>query len=179
MAVDWNAQLVEQLDWYWREAFRPRLDGLTDAEFAWEPAPGCWAVRPTGDGRYLPDWKWPPPEPPPVTTIGWRLCHIGGPVLGLRASSHFGDGSVTLETLDWPGTAAAGIAFVERGYAAWRAGVVALGEAGLGRAVGPAEGPYSASPFAVLVLHINREVIHHGAEVALLRDLYRARAGRA
>jgi hypothetical protein len=25
---------------------------------------------------------------------------------------------------------------------------------------------------SVLVLHINREVIHHGAEVALLRDLY-------
>jgi hypothetical protein len=23
-----------------------------------------------------------------------------------------------------------------------------------------------------LVLHINREVIHHGAEIALLRDLY-------
>jgi hypothetical protein len=32
----------------------------------------------------------------------------------------------------------------------------------------------------VLVLHIHREVIHHGAEIALLRDLYRARgiAGR-
>jgi hypothetical protein len=29
---------------------------------------------------------------------------------------------------------------------------------------------------AALVLHINREVIHHGAEVALLRDLYRAQA---
>ena len=28
---------------------------------------------------------------------------------------------------------------------------------------------------AALVLHINREVIHHGAEVALLRDLYRSR----
>jgi hypothetical protein len=27
------------------------------------------------------------------------------------------------------------------------------------------------------VLHINREVIHHGAEVALLRDLYRALGG--
>jgi hypothetical protein len=25
---------------------------------------------------------------------------------------------------------------------------------------------------AELVLHINREVIHHGAEIALLRDLY-------
>jgi hypothetical protein len=26
---------------------------------------------------------------------------------------------------------------------------------------------------ATLILHINREVIHHGAEVTLLRDLYR------
>ena len=30
---------------------------------------------------------------------------------------------------------------------------------------------------AALVLHINRELIHHGAEVALLRDLYAHRAG--
>jgi hypothetical protein len=40
---------------------------------------------------------------------------------------------------------------------------------------GPAEGPFADYPMAALVLHINREVIHHGAEVALLRDLYRAR----
>jgi hypothetical protein len=26
---------------------------------------------------------------------------------------------------------------------------------------------------AALVLHINRETLHHGAEIALLRDLYR------
>jgi hypothetical protein len=26
---------------------------------------------------------------------------------------------------------------------------------------------------AALVLHINRETIHHGAEIMLLRDLYR------
>jgi hypothetical protein len=29
---------------------------------------------------------------------------------------------------------------------------------------------------AALVLHINREAIHHGAEILLLRDLYRHRA---
>lgn len=39
---------------------------------------------------------------------------------------------------------------------------------------GPAEGPYASEPFAALILHISREVIHHGAEIALLRDLYRA-----
>ena len=28
------------------------------------------------------------------------------------------------------------------------------------------------TPMAALVLHINREALHHGAEIALLRDLY-------
>jgi hypothetical protein len=62
---------------------------------------------------------------------------------------------------------------VEESYAAWKAGVDALDEAGLARAVGPAEGPYAEYPMATLILHVNREVMHHGAEVALLHDLYR------
>ena len=36
----------------------------------------------------------------------------------------------------------------------------------------PAEGPFSEHTMAALVLHINRETIHHGAEISLLRDLY-------
>ena len=40
---------------------------------------------------------------------------------------------------------------------------------------GSARGCSAELPLAALVLHINREVIHHGAEIALLRDLYRAR----
>jgi hypothetical protein len=32
---------------------------------------------------------------------------------------------------------------------------------------------------ATLVLHIHREVIHHGAEIALLRDLFRRRSASA
>jgi hypothetical protein len=55
------------------------------------------------------------------------------------------------------------------------AGVRSLGEEGPAQAVGPAEGPYATLPYATLVLHINREVIHHLAEVLTLRDLYRAR----
>lgn len=30
---------------------------------------------------------------------------------------------------------------------------------------------------ASLILHINREALHHGAEIALLRDLYRWKDG--
>ena len=40
-------------------------------------------------------------------------------------------------------------------------------------ATGPSSSPTpTAEPLATLVLHINRELIHHGAELALLRDLY-------
>jgi hypothetical protein len=38
--------------------------------------------------------------------------------------------------------------------------------------LGPGEGHFADYPRGTLVLHINREVIHHGAEIALLRDLY-------
>jgi hypothetical protein len=44
--IDWNAELTDQLGWYWDNQFRPRLDGLTDDEYFWEPAAGCWSVRP-------------------------------------------------------------------------------------------------------------------------------------
>jgi hypothetical protein len=52
-----------------------------------------------------------------------------------------------------------------------------LGEDGLAEKAGAAEGPWSEHAMAELVLHINREAIHHMAEIALLRDLYRARKG--
>ena len=55
---------------------------------------------------------------------------------------------------------------------AWIAGVRGLDAAGLARPAGPAEGPFAEHPMAELVLHINREAIHHGAEIALLRDLH-------
>jgi hypothetical protein len=53
--------------------------------------------------------------------------------------------------------------------------VRALGPDGLREPCGPAE-PFPEAPMAELILHIHREVIHHGAEVALLRDLYRSRS---
>ncbi|MCB1299982.1 MAG: DinB family protein, partial [Tetrasphaera sp.] len=59
--------------------------------------------------------------------------------------------------------------------AGWLAGVRGLDDTGLAQGCGAAEGPWADLPMAALVLHINREVIHHGAEIALLRDLWRAR----
>ncbi len=57
-------------------------------------------------------------------------------------------------------------------YRNWITGVRALSDDDLGRPCGPAEHGYSEHPMSELILHINREVIHHGAEIACLRDLY-------
>jgi hypothetical protein len=180
MAVNWSEELLAQLDWYWANLFRPRLEGLTDEEYFWEPVPNCWTVRRQPDGHWAPDYIFPEPKPAPVTTIAWRLCHIGGPVLAWRNAKHFCGEAFDIAKHDWPGgwpgSAAEAIAWVERGYATWKAGVSSLDGEALATPVGAKE-PFPDAPMAALVLHINREFIHHGAEVALLRDLYRARFG--
>lgn len=175
--MNWAKELSDQLDWHWIHMLRPRLDGLTDAEYVWEPVDGCWSVRPTGNGKYLADFQLPEPSPPPVTTIGWRLCHIAGPALAWRNSNHFHGPAFDIANFEWPGTADDALSLIDEGYARWRAGVESLDDDALARPVGPAEGPFAEYPMAALVLHINREVIHHAAEVAVLRDLYRASRG--
>lgn len=42
MDFDWSAHLAEQLSWHWEAQLRPRLAGLTDDEYFWEPVPGSW-----------------------------------------------------------------------------------------------------------------------------------------
>ena len=92
----------------------------------------------------------------------------------MRNASHFGGPAAGYESWEYAATADEALAQLDAAYAAWTAGVATLGEDGLARPVGPAEGHFGESPYADLVLHINRELIHHGAEICLLRDLYRA-----
>jgi hypothetical protein len=184
MDLDWNAELVRQLEGHWGYQLRPRLDGLTDEEYRWEPVPGMWSVRPrgtsaapaaVGGGAFTLDFAWPEPDPPPVTTIAWRLCHLLVGVFGMRVAAHFGGPPVDYGSCDYPGDAATALTRLDAVYTAWTAGVRSLGPGDLARACGPAEGPYAGVPLATLVLHITREALHHGAEIALLRDLYRWR----
>ena len=150
---------------------RDRLDGLTDGEYFWEPVPGCWSVR-ARSGTMAIDFAVPQPDPPPFTTIAWRLGHVIVGVLAARNAAHFGRAPVDYDSFPYATTAAEALAQLDAEYATWQAGVESLGEAGLRRPCGPAEGPYADLPMAALVLHINRELIHHLAEVCLLRDLH-------
>ncbi|SFQ25433.1 DinB superfamily protein [Amycolatopsis arida] len=179
--LTWNPLLREQTAWHWTNQLRDRLDGLTDDEYFWEPVPGCWSVRPRGtgsapiqggSGAMTIDFAAPAPEPPPFTTIAWRLGHVIVGVLAMRNAAHFGRPPTDYYSFSYAPTTDEALAQLDAEYATWLAGVESLGDAGLARPCGEAEGPYAERPLAELVLHINRELIHHLAEVCLLRDLY-------
>lgn len=164
--------LVAHLDYAWHRA-RPAMDGLTDDEFYWEPVPNSWTVRRLADGLFMPDWASPEPSPAPFTTIGWRATHIGF-VLHMRANHRFGDGSLTAMNAPWPGSAKAALSWMDGGFDAYRAGVEGLVD---GELDVPPEGPPgyidTRFPLAMTVQHVTLELIHHGAEICLLRELYR------
>jgi hypothetical protein len=183
LARGWNETLRDQLDFHYHHLFRPRVEGLTDKEYFWEPAAGAWSVRPraeattshaSGAGDLVVDYAWPEPVPPPLTTIAWRLAHVIVGCLAERTGNHLGGRSTDYARWTYAATAEEALAQLDAAYSAWSTGVTRLGEQGLARPCGPTEGPFADAPLADLVLHINRELIHHGAEICLLRDLYRA-----
>lgn len=111
-----------------------------------------------------------------MTTIAWRLAHVIVGVFGSRNATHFGSPPADYETWHYAGDAATALAQLDDAYGRWVDGVRALDAEGVERPIGPGEGPWAASPYAELVLHISREATHHGAEILLLRDLYRSGA---
>jgi hypothetical protein len=179
--VEWGKQLVGQMEFYWDAHLRPRLGGLTDDEYAWRPVEPCLDLEPGGGGRLR--YREPARDTPVVTTLRWRLMHIAIGCFHSRASTFFGDGSVPddadmfderhrPETV--PADAAGALDVLDRAYAWWHDGLATLDDAAMAEPLGPKGAFFADAPMAALVLHINRELMHHGGEVGLLRDLYRA-----
>ena len=174
MTVDVGALLLAGFDFSW-ESVRGRMDGMGDDEYLWEPVAGCWSVRPAGDGRFVADVERPEPDPPPVTTIAWRTGHIAVACLDSYTERAFGTRGTAFGELEWVGTAAEALAGLDAAWAAFRGAFGSLDEEGWARPIGPAFGPFAEESHASLVLHAYDEVVHHGAEVALLRDHWRHR----
>jgi DinB superfamily len=176
--------LLGQLDASWR-MLATRLDGLTDGEYFWEPAGGCWSLRrsgaarsgrPMGSGDWLLDFDLPAPEPPPLTTIAWRMCHLAVSPL-LRHDHTFGRHKATFGDIEWPATAERAIAFLTEAHERWRNDLAGLSGEELDQ-VGRSQFRYGFDRevrFVDLLAWTNLEFAHHAAEVGCLRDLYRAR----
>jgi uncharacterized damage-inducible protein DinB len=169
-----RADLIALSDYVY-ERTRDRLDGLTDTEYFWEPVPNCWTIRPAGSGKYQADDS-DSPDIPPFTTIAWRLWHLVECYGGIRNPQWLGieRQPAGFERDDpAPATAADAITALERAHAFWQGLLHEMPAASWWEPLGPVAGPYAEDDKASLVLHQLDEQIHHGAELGVLRDLYR------
>jgi hypothetical protein len=197
------APLLEQFDWGCLRLLNrmtgPEVDSgngspvpvepLTSEEYLWEPVPGSWSVRRRADGPgpratwLVGAGEWgrdgyrdKEPFPPPFTTIAWRLSHLTE-MLAMRADYTTGSQSLTKDNYVVEGDADGAVAALATAVESWRGTLMSCDDAALDT-VGLSRFPYGSDAeeaFIDIVWWVNQEVLHHGAEAALLRDLYRAR----
>lgn len=168
------------------ELSRLRIDGITDAEITWEPHPGMWSIRPQGTATssdaYGPgtfvldaDHTLDPFTAGPLTTIAWRVGHLVSAYAG-RWEWTFGSRTTPpaqLVTFQ-PDTTMFEQLWVE--IDRWATAVDYLNDDQLDE-IGFSQYPEGLDPhlpFIAIVRWMNRETIHHLAEIAILRDLYTA-----
>jgi hypothetical protein len=108
----------------------------------------------------------------PITTIAWRLGHLGGPAMYRFATRVLGEEAAPDDGLVFAATAAELPEFLDRAYQPWREALSAYGDDDWRQLLGPDWGPHAEASQLDLVLHIIDEVIHHAAEVGLMRDFY-------
>lgn len=172
-----HSELQRLSDTVWART-RQRLDGLTDDEYRWEPAPGPWSIRVRPDGTPFHEWA-PIVYPDPFTTIAWRLWHLID-MYGEDRAPRWLDvppqgEAIGLDAPDPtpPATAAEALDLLDRAHARWDAHLALTDDEGLRATIGPVGGDYGDGTRAGYVLHMLDEFIHHGAEISTLRDLYR------
>lgn len=162
--------LLTGIDDAWNR-LHARLAGTSQDEYLWEPAAEVWTLRRQGDS-WLADWDDSDPEPAPVTTIAWRIWHIASDCLAGYVAPSLGPWPLSVQGRAWHHDVGPALDELTRAYTVFRERIVALGEEGLWSPLGPAWGPWADSTWSALVVHAQDELAHHGAEIALLRDLY-------
>lgn len=179
--VTTGADLLQQGFAVSSERLNSILANISDTEFFWEPAPGCWTVhrrserRATsadGAGEWVIDYEVPDPDPAPLTTIAWRTVHIAA-FNYLYWDYAFGSANLSFD-LEVPGSAAAAVEWL-------RASQLPLANALAETDDTDLDAPCRTNwgdtwPCHRIFTTLITEQTHHGAEISLLRDLYRSRA---
>ncbi|MFH8758901.1 DinB family protein [Streptomyces atroolivaceus] len=154
------------------EIARQAADGMTVAKIAED-----WSVSTGRVEEVLAHTGTPEPDATPVTTIAWRPGHLHSCFAG-QWEWTFGERRQEPNLLvDFTPSAVLALdrfwALIDR----WRDSVAAITDEQLDT-VGFSQYPYGSDagdPFVTVLAGANLEFIHHMAEIALLRDLRRAR----
>lgn len=151
-AVAWPDVLLDQLDFIWARQARPRLEGLSDVEYFWEPVPDSWSLRrgPTAAGEFPGDLimdseRGEESAPDPVTTIAWRMSHVIVHILKARTYRVFNDADSDPNDHMFAGTASGALDQLDDAYLRWKAGFASLDDRRLAEPIGPEERYFEAN----------------------------------
>jgi hypothetical protein len=114
------------------------------------------------------------PDSSPFTTIAWRLAHLLGNFAGTWDWT-FGERREPRMLVDFTPSATLAVERLWVELDRWRGSIAGLDEEQLDT-VGLSQYPYGSDaeePFVIVIAGNNLELIHHLAEIALLRDLWR------
>jgi hypothetical protein len=165
------------------DTLRRVLSGISEQEFFWEPVAGCWTLHrrsetrgvSAGGGEWVIDYDLSQPQPAPFTTIAWRTLHLAS-VNYLYWDYAFGSASLTFD-LELPGEAAEATDWLFASHQPVADALTGLNDLDLDKLV-PTNWGEEWPLHRVIVTLINEQV-HHGAEISLMRDLYRCRGSLA
>ena len=151
-----------------------RVSGLTDEEYRWEPVAECWNVRqsPESPSGWVVDYPEIHPTPPPFTTIAWRMTHIADGN-SIYWEHSFGPGQRNFWDLAPNGDSAGAIEYLIASQAPITSSLAELDDEELD-ALRPTHFG-NAWPTRRILTVLITEQVHHGAEIGVLRDLYRYR----
>jgi hypothetical protein len=116
------------------------------------------------------------PDSSPFTTIAWRLGHLHTNFAGAWDWT-FGERREPKLLVDFTPAAALAVEGLWAALDRWREGIADVTDEQLDT-VGLSQYPYGSDPeepFVTVIWANNLELIHHLAEISLLRDLWRAR----
>lgn len=181
--TDRKGVLIEQLTDA-VELSKARCVDLTDDEYLWEPVEGMWSLRQRdhpataaafGPGEWVLDRELIDPfAPGPLTTIAWRVGHL---LHGFAARYEWTFGPRQTDPaaiVEFSPESAEALTTLWAEAARWAEALETLTDEQLDQ-TGFGQYPWGLDrqlPFVGIVRWVNREFIHHMAEIGLLRDLY-------
>lgn len=173
MADEARDYLLRQLDTAWKLASY-HLESLDTDECLWRPAAQGLHVHQDPDGRWRADWPSHEGYDLGPPSIAWLTWHMG--FWWAMALDHsFGDGTLTRESVSWPGTADGVRMEIGRLHGAWRTTLERLTDEEL-RSPEHARWPFQGRPFGDVVAWLNVELTKNAAEIGYARFLYAVRS---
>jgi hypothetical protein len=177
------AMVRGQLEFSWM-VLSGRLIQVTDAQYFWQPSEEALTVvrrhtrhgmRVLGAGDWVAQWPNEPDNRTP-RTIAWLIAHLTE-LFFERWEWTFGDRRQGRDEVTLHGTAADAVAWLSHWVDRWRRSIAELDEEEV-MTIGLCQASEldAASPFGHVALQLNRELIHHGAEIMALQDLHGAAA---